>query len=188
MRAGTRGTPATCWGRWWWPRPSPVSSWEASGRGRPRLRLACFLFSLARLPATENWLRPLKGPNNVFVTSRESQYFADIAGMHNQASYWQSVDLTARSGCRMVGIDSSENQLEYPFQALLLEREPGVRFVHTGVENPSARFADPNAPGPCAVLCLDCVENQKKIAMYSPIGPPMVIGRFLLFLKTGEPR
>jgi 4-amino-4-deoxy-L-arabinose transferase-like glycosyltransferase len=159
------------------------------GSVRPRaaaMAIGLLLFSLARLPATENWLRPLKGPNNVFATSREAQYFADIGGMHNQASYWQSVDLTARSGCRMVGIDSSENQLEYPFQALLLERAPGIRFEHTGVQNPSVRFADPKAPGPCAVLCLDCVENQKKIAMYSPIGPPVVIGRFLLFLPGGS--
>jgi len=157
------------------------------GRIRPRaaaITIGLLLFSLARLPATENWLRPLKGPNNLFATSRESQYFADIGGMNNQSSYWRSVDLTARSGCRVVGIDSSENQLEYPFQALLLERAPGVRFVHTGVENPSARYADPKAPRPCAVLCLDCVENQKKIAMYSPIGTPVAIGRFLLFLKT----
>jgi hypothetical protein len=160
------------------------------GSIRPRvaaIAIGLLLFSLARLPATENWLRPLRGPNNVFATSRDSQYFADIGGMNNRDSYWQAVDLTVRSGCRMVGIDSSENQLEYPFQALLRERAPGIRFVHTGVENPSAHFADPKAPSPCAVLCLDCVENQEKVALYSPLGPPSVIGRFLLFLPGGEP-
>jgi hypothetical protein len=31
----------------------------------------------------------------------------------------------------MVGIDSSRNQLEYPFQVLLRERVADVRFVHT---------------------------------------------------------
>jgi hypothetical protein len=82
-----------------------------------------------------------------------------------------------------VGIDASENQLEYPFQVLLRQRVPAVRFVHTGVENPSVRYTEPKAPAPCAVLCLDCIANQKKIAMYQPVGEPLVIGRFLLFLS-----
>ena len=157
------------------------------GSMRPRalaIAIAILLFSLARLPATENWLRPLRGPGNVFGVSRDEQYFADIAGMHNQASYWGAVDLTARSDCRMVGIDSSENQLEYPFQALLRERAPGIRFVHTGVENPTAHYADPRAPAPCAVLCLDCIDNARKLALYAPLGPPITIGRFLLFLPS----
>ncbi len=153
---------------------------------RPRvvaIVIGLLLLSLARLPATQNWLRPLKGPDNVFAVSRDAQYFADIADMHNQDSYWRVVDLTARSGCRIVGIDSSINQLEYPFQVLLRERVVDVRFVHTGVENPSARFADPQAPPPCAVLCLDCIGNQKKIELYSPLGEPVPIGNFLLFLR-----
>lgn len=160
------------------------------GRMRPRIAaiaIALLLFSLARLPATQNWLRPLKGPGNVFATPRDEQYFADIAGMNNQSSYWQAVDRTARSGCRSVGIDDSVNQLEYPFEALLRERVAGVRFQHTGVENASARFADPNAPAPCAVLCLDCVGNQRKIALYNPLGPPLAVGRFLLF-SPAQPR
>jgi len=151
---------------------------------RPRaaaIVIALLLLSLARLPATQNWLRPLKGPRNVFSLSRDSQYFADIAFMHNEDSYRRAVDITTRSACQTVGIDSSENQLEYPFQALLRERDPHVRFVHTGVENPTARYADPHAPVPCAVLCLDCIGNTKKLALYSSFGPPEIIGRFLLF-------
>jgi hypothetical protein len=89
-------------------------------------------------------------------------------------SYLPAVELTARSGCETVGIDISQNTLEYPFQALLRERNPGVRFVHTDVENAWAR--------PCAVLCLDCAGIRKKIARYAPVGPPVEIGRFLLFL------
>ena len=157
------------------------------GSLRPRaaaIVIGLLLFSLARLPAEQNWLRPLRGPNNVFALSRDAQYFADLGGMHNQDSYWRAVDLTARSGCQTVGIDSSENQLEYPFQVLLRQRAPGVRFVHTGVENPSARFADPHASAPCAVLCLDCLGNRQKVALYRQISDPQAIGRFLLFLSA----
>ncbi len=160
------------------------------GSLRPRVTAVVaglLLFSLARLPATQNWLRPLRGPGNVFATSRDAQYFADLGAMHNQDSYREAVDRTARSGCRMVGIDSSENQLEYPFEALLRERAPAVRFVHTGVENSSARFADPRAPAPCAVLCLDCIGNPRKLALYRPMGEPQEVGRFLLFLPSGTP-
>ena len=99
----------------------------------------------------------------------------------NGATYLRAVDLAARSGCRDVGIDISQNQLEYPFQALLRERNPAVRFQHTGVENASARYATSGARPPCAVLCLDCEGNAGKIARYSALGPPVPIGRFLWF-------
>ena len=54
--------------------------------------------------------------------------------------------------------------------------------MHTGVENASLRYAEKDPPRPCAVLCPDCAGIQKKIAQYAPIGPPVEIGRFLLFL------
>ena len=91
----------------------------------------------------------------------------------------ESVDRVARSGCDLVGIDISQNTLEYPFQALLRERRPGVQFVHTGVPGAVAR--------PCAVLCLDCAENEKKMALYSGFGPPIRIGQFLLYSISNKP-
>jgi hypothetical protein len=91
------------------------------------------------------------------------------------------VDLTARSGCKDVGIDATENQLEYPFQALLREREPDARFVHTGVVNASARYYAA-APHPCAVLCLACAGMESKRLLYVNIGAPVEIGNFLLFM------
>ncbi|HMC59188.1 MAG TPA: hypothetical protein VKJ01_08360, partial [Candidatus Solibacter sp.] len=150
------------------------------------IAIGLFLISGVRLALFENWTRPLKGPHSLFATTRDDNYFRDMIQWNNRASYLESVDRTARSGCATVGIDIGENQLEYPFQALLRERDREVRFVHTGVENASVRYAPPNPPQPCAVLCADCIGNQKKIAMYSSIGPPAEIGRFLLFLS--QPR
>ncbi len=146
--------------------------------------LALFLANNARPALFENWTRPLKGPHSLWATARDDDYFRDMGQWNNRASYLESVDRTARSGCTEIGLDISENQLEYPFQALLRERNPRVRFVHTGVTNASARYAAANAPPPCAVLCPDCIANQQKIALYRDIGPPIEIGRFLLFLKT----
>jgi hypothetical protein len=142
------------------------------------IAICLFLVSGTRPALFENWTRPLKGPRSLFVTARDDNYFRDMVQWNNRASYLESVDRTARSGCATVGIDISENQLEYPFQALLRERNREVKFVHTGV--------GPDPPQPCAVLCPDCIGNRKKIAMYSSIGPPVAIGRFLLFLT--QPR
>jgi len=146
--------------------------------------LAIFLVNNARPALFQNWTRPLKGPNSLWATSRDDNYFSDMGQWNNRASYLESVDRTARSGCAAVGLDISENQLEYPFQALLRERNPRARFVHTGVTNASARYGRVDVLPKCAVCCLDCIGNQHKIALYRQIGPPIEIGRFLLFLKN----
>jgi hypothetical protein len=145
--------------------------------------LALFLVNNVRPAVFENWTRPLKGPHSLLRTARDANYFSDMSQWNNTASYLEAVDRTARSGCTEVGLDISENQLEYPFQALLRERNPNVRFMHTGVTNASARYAAANPVAPCAVLCPDCIANQQKIALYREIGPPIEIGRFLLFLR-----
>jgi hypothetical protein len=108
----------------------------------------------------------------LWTSRRDDDYFRDMGQWHNQASYVEAVDRVARSGCDRVGIDISVNQLEYPFQALLRERRPTVRFTHTEAGG-----------NPCAVLCPDCIGNQQKIAKYAGIGAPIEIGRFLLFLR-----
>jgi hypothetical protein len=146
------------------------------------ISVCVFLLSGARPALFENWTRPLKGPRSLFVTTRDDNYFADMAQWNNRTSYLEAVDRTAQSGCTLIGLDISENQLEYPFQALLGERTPAAWFAHTGVQNASAKYAPPNQPPPCAVLCPDCIGNQQKLALYSSIGPPIEIGRFLLFL------
>jgi hypothetical protein len=150
---------------------APLGAWILD-RLRPQwlaLLVCAFLVSGARLPLFANWIRPLTGPHSLFKESRVENYFNDMGQWNNQASYVESVDRVARSGCRVVEIDISENQLEYPFQALLRERDPRVIFTHAGT------------PRPCAVLCPDCIGNQKKIEIYRDVGTPIEIGRFLLF-------
>ena len=144
--------------------------------------LCAFLVNNTRASLFENWTRPLHGPRNLFITTRDANYFADMVQWNNRASYLPAIELTARSGCETVGIDIGLNQLEYPFQALLRERNPRVRYVHTGVENTSARYYPAVQPQPCAVFCPDCAGIEKKVTMYAGIGPPIVLDHFLLFL------
>ena len=130
--------------------------------------LAClFLASTARLPALQNWTRPLQGPASLFRTARDDNYFNDMVQWNNRPTYFEAVARVAGSGCETVRIDIGENPLEYPFQALLRERRPYVRFTHTGRA--------------CAVLCLDCAGKRGNIGGFAP---PIPIGRFLLYFPA----
>ncbi len=132
--------------------------------------ICLFLLTGARLPAIENWTRPLRGPASLWRTSRDENYFSDMSQWHNKAFYLEAVDRVAAGGCSSVAIDISENQLEYPFQALLRERNPAARFSHPGMD-----------AHPCALLCLDCAGKQPKLDLYRGMGPPVTIGSFVLF-------
>ena len=148
--------------------------------------VAClFLLNNARPYLFENWVRPWKGPNSIWKTTRDRQYFNDMSQWGNRASYEGAVAAVQESGCNRVGIDISRFQLEYPFQALLRERNPGVEFVHVGVENESVRYQ--RAPAAvCAVLCMDCAGSPELIERYGSVGRPVQINRFMLFFASKD--
>ncbi len=106
-----------------------------------------FLASIARLPALENWTRPLKGPQSLFRMPRDRAYFTDMAQWNNVDWYLEAVERVAATHCDTVTVDISRNQLEYPFQALLRERNPRVRFQHYGPA--------------CVTVCIACDQLRK---------------------------
>jgi hypothetical protein len=144
--------------------------------------ISVFLLSGARRPALENWVRPLGGPRSVLHTPRDVQYFADMSQWNNQAAYWKTVDLLARSRCGTVGVDITNLQLEYPLQALLRERNPEVKFVHTGVQNVSTRYSQPVGEAPCAAACLDCEGDLKRQSLYNDFSIGVAVDKFVVFL------
>jgi hypothetical protein len=155
-------------------------------RGKPLVLavLGVFFLSGARLRVLDNWVRPLKGPESILRRPRESQYFAD---MHQfgalEVPYRAARDLLARSGCRTVGIDINQFQLEYPLQALLRDARPDVRFVHTGVDNPSRKYAPPVAEEPCAVVCLQCAGDPARMTRYSGFGLESTVGEIGVWIR-----
>jgi hypothetical protein len=156
---------------------------DLAGHGIPQIVFCLFLLNNARPALLENWVRPLKGPNSVLSVPRDRQYFSDLGQWNNRDSFLDAVDLLARSKCETVGVDISHLQLEYPLEALLRERNPGVRFLHTGVENASSRYAQPVPDAPCAVVCLDCAGDSAKAALYAGFPSEKTIGRFLVFTR-----
>jgi hypothetical protein len=112
----------------------------------------------------------------------QADYFSDLTLWNNRPDYLNAVKWTLESGCERVGIDIEKNQIEYPYQALLLRANPSIRFQHTGVHNGSERYArpEPQAP-PCLVFCPDCAGVREKLDEYRAFGEPLVSGRFLLF-------
>ncbi len=156
---------------------------EIGGRGVLQFALCLFLLANGRLPLIGNWVRPLRGPDSVLHTPRNEQYFADMSQWHNRDAYRKAVDLIARSNCETVGIDITNLQLEYPLQAMLRERKPGIRFLHTGVQNVSARYSQPVAASPCAVACLDCAGDPKRLRVYSDFPAAVPVDRFVIFFR-----
>jgi hypothetical protein len=148
-----------------------------------QIALALILLDGARLPALQNWVRPLQGPKSVLRMSRSDQYFSDLQPWNNQASYEKSAALVAASGCKTVGIDITLLQLEYPLMALLRELVSDTDFLHVGVGNASARYAPPVPQAPCAVVCLDCLNHPEKASLYANFPQAVPVSAFVVFLK-----
>jgi 4-amino-4-deoxy-L-arabinose transferase-like glycosyltransferase len=162
-----------------WPKPSlrAAQPWVLAA-------LCLFFVDGARLPVLDNWVRPLKGPQSILHRARDEQYFADMGQFGSlEASYRSARDLLAQSGCGTIGIDASLFQLEYPLEALLREVRPDAQFVHTGVDNPSRKYAQPVAQPPCAIVCLECVGNASRMARYRGFGAETDLGGAVVFLS-----
>jgi hypothetical protein len=163
---------------------APITGFVA-GRIRQtpiQLVLVLFFLSGARLPLFQNWTRRLTGPDSLLRTERAANYFNDLSQFDNRDSYLKTAELLAGSTCERIGIDANLLQVEYPLQALLRDRRPGVVFVHTGITNASRKYQNGN-PEPCAVVCLNCAGVEEKRAEYRSAGEEHQAGSFLVFLS-----
>ena len=149
------------------------SCWSGSGRALLAALACLFLLSTrAAARARRTGRARCKGPASLFRTARDDNYFSDMVQWNNRASYLEAVARVAASGCHTVRIDIRENKLEYPFQALLRERDPRVRFT-------------PRRPGLRGVVSRLCRAAGGQRA---GLGRPITIGNFLLYFpgRAGE--
>jgi 4-amino-4-deoxy-L-arabinose transferase-like glycosyltransferase len=161
--------------------PMVGAALDRSLRPMVQVLLCVFLLSTARRPALENWLRPLEGPRSVLHVPRDDQYFSDMQSLSNVQAYRRTVQLLTPEGCQRIGIDSTDLALEYPLMALLREQKPQSLFVHTGVQNASSRYAPPVDGAPCAVVCLDCAPDAKRLSLYHAYPVLTGLEKFVVF-------
>jgi len=145
--------------------------------------LCLFLLNNVRRQALENWVRPLQGERSVLHIPRDRQYFADMTPWNNRDTYFSTVDMLSKIDCEHYGVDITDFQLEYPLLALLRERKPFSTFIHTGVENSSARYRQPVSGLPCAVICLDCAGDTKRLGLYGDFRKQIMVDRFAVLLR-----
>jgi len=150
--------------------------------GLAQAALCVFLLSDARRPVLENWIRPLKGERSVLHVPRDQQYFADMTQWNNRSTYFSTVDVLTKTGCDRFGIDITNLQLEYPLLALIRGKIPSATFVHTGVQNASAQYRQPVAVSPCAIVCLDCAGDTKRLDLYGAFPKRTAVDKFVVLL------
>jgi hypothetical protein len=164
------------------PLASVFTEWRF-GRSVLPMVLALLLLNQAKHPVLDNWVRPLRGPRSVLHTPPEDEYFSDMTQWNNMETYKRTVERLARTSCRTIGLDINNLQLEYPLQALLREKHPETLFVHTGVENASSAYRQPVDVPVCAVVCLDCAGDSRRLALYRGLGESTTIGKFVVWVK-----
>lgn len=145
--------------------------------------LCLLLLDNARLPLLQNWVRPLTGRSSMLRVNRDDLYFADMTPWNNKDSFFQSADLVIRSGCATIGIDIHNFQLEYPLMALVRQRNPTARFVHTAVMNPSRSYRQPVEGAPCVIVCLDCAGDTSRLKLYEQFPKVSTFGKFVVLAK-----
>ncbi len=148
-----------------------------------QLAVCLVMLDGARRPLLQNWVRPLKGPASVMRVPRDDRYFADMTPWNNRDSFLRATAEITRVDCQTVGIDINDFQLEYPLMALVRERRPGMRFLHTGVGNPSVRYQQPVPESPCMIACLDCLGDAPRLSQYGDFARSVNFGKFVIFSK-----
>ena len=102
-------------------------------------------------------LRPLIGNPNIFTfKDRQMWYFAHIQDATGQ--YGQMSAIVKSSGCKNIGLITSEGSLVYPLWPLI-SSDRSVQFNYMDVNNFSRSFSK-ESQTPCLVLTLDKKEPQ----------------------------
>lgn len=119
-------------------------------RRRFRVLAAAILAVIAFVslqPLLRNWNRPfliLTPPQSVFATPRAEQYFKGRPDL--RACYNNTIETLAAASCHVVGIQTTEDQWEYPLWALANAHGEPTFYRHIGVDN-QTRSATAGFPG-----------------------------------------
>lgn len=97
----------------------------------------CVAALLALQPLLHNWARPVlilsPRPESVFTTPRAEQFFARRPDL--SACYRSTIQSLEAASCRVAGIQTGEDDWEYPLWALTRLRGMPIYFAHVDVKN-----------------------------------------------------
>jgi len=159
----------------------------------PRRAVSAILFIalLLGLPlALMNETRPLlrfhKPRLGIISMRRDETYFLD----HHEDksdSFIAAAKATASLSCRSIGLDATLLHFDYPIFALVEKDRQPRTFSYVAVDNSTEKFRSPQAPPPCAVVCLGCARAPRKWQLYEGQGfKGEVFGDVVVFHEPGD--
>jgi len=126
--------------------------------------------------------RGLRG--SILTTPREQTYFLDFH-QASAKSFIAAADAARASGCHSMGLDATLMRFDYPMMALATQGGAARKIRYVGVENSTIRYAQPDAPPVCMVICLNCRNAPAKASQYSGELPKVqVFGNVVLFDRS----
>ena len=118
---------------------------------------------------TENPPRQLLTAGGIFDLSRDDLYFFEQPEL--RVPYKDTAAFLMGQSCRQIGIDSSVDssarRMEYPLMALLRAGDRKFELQETGVDNLSQSLPNFATAKPCAIVCLGCARDAKKLTLYA---------------------
>jgi 4-amino-4-deoxy-L-arabinose transferase-like glycosyltransferase len=145
----------------------------------PKLKIFSFFIGstllLSALPwVLTNSMRPIAGPNNIFLRDRYSLYFS--AREHLIDSYQSAGVLLAKSSCNQFGLLMNSDGPEYLLWVTLKDLYPGTfRLEHINVNNSSNVLAekDPYITfNPCTLILIG--QNPPEKIQFKNLNYPLV--------------
>lgn len=104
---------------------------------RVSIYIALFLLQISLFWVCYNESRPLIGENNIFITSRTEQYFANKRYLKDD--YVEAVKFVKDRSCAEVGLYMPPDRWEYPLWVLFKkDSDRTVRIEHLNISNISA--------------------------------------------------
>ena len=146
--------------------------------------ISYFLILMAGPLVLMNGLRPLMSAGNILDRPRIDLYFQEHDDL--KLGFQQLANTFETGFCTDVGVDSELNVLEYPMLALLRPGEGNIRIRQMGHTLVTARLGPAKPTQPCAIICLGCAGNSRKMETYKDYrGRVRVYGESVL-LSTSE--
>jgi hypothetical protein len=162
-------------------------------RAWPRVVICATMFvlilvslPLALMNDMRPWLNKHGRPDALLTMSRDEVYFLDGHSQFAASSINVAHSSTVRA-CKSLGLDATMLHYEYPVMAMIKNDDPAHTFQYLAIQNPTTRYAAPDARPVCAVVCLGCAGSAEKLQRYGANAVAETFGESMVFSNRGGP-